>query len=394
MRLRFTSFSLVLLFFCVTSRAADVEQLLEAMTLDEKLAMLHGAHDPEPAIGLESAGYIPPLPRLGIPALRLADGPAGIRTTAPATALPAPVGLAASFDRDLAYRYGETIGMEGLARNQDVLLSPMVNIVRVPQAGRNFETFGEDPLLASEIVTSEILGIQNKGMMATVKHFAVNNQETDRLHINVSTDERTLREIYLPAFEAAVKNGVASVMCAYNQVNGAYACENGSLLLDILRREWGFDGFVMTDWWANHSLSALQNGLNLEMPGFTHDEYEVAVEFAEPLRKAVAEGSISEADVDAAVKPILVMMNRFGLLDGKRPPVASRDADNSAVALETAIKSAVLLKNNNAALPLQENDLGNLLVMGPTATWTLIGGGGSSRVLPLKRDSAVDALRV
>ena len=205
MHLRFTSLSIVLLLFCLTSRAADVEQLLGAMTLDEKLAMLHGTYDPDPAIGLESAGYVPALPRLGIPALRLADGPAGIRTLAPATALPAPVALAASFDRDLAYRYGQTIGMEGLARNQDVLLSPMVNIVRVPQAGRNFETFGEDPLLASEIVTSEIAGIQNKGMMATVKHFAVNNQENDRLHIDVTADARTLREIYLPALEAAGK---------------------------------------------------------------------------------------------------------------------------------------------------------------------------------------------
>jgi beta-glucosidase len=393
MRIRFTFLSLVLLLICPLSRAADVEQLLSAMTLDEKLAMLHGTGDPEPAVGLSSAGYVPPLPRLGIPPLRLADGPAGIRTTAPATALPAPVALAASFDRELAYRYGETIGMEGLARNQDVLLSPMVNIVRVPQAGRNFETFGEDPLLASGIVTNEILGIQSKGMMATVKHFAVNNQETDRLHINASVDERTLREIYLPAFEAAVKNGVAGVMCAYNRVNGAYACENGSLLQDILRDEWGFDGFVMTDWWANHSLAALRNGLNLEMPGFTHSEYEVAIEFDKPLRAAVKEGSINEADVDAALRPMLVMMNRFGLLDGKRPPVVSRDADNSAVALETAIKGAVLLKNDNAALPLQDDDLDNVLVMGPTANWTLIGGGGSSRVLPFKRDSAVEALR-
>ena len=393
MRFCFTSLSIVLMLFALTSHAADVEQLLSAMTLDEKLALLHGAHDPEPAVGLESAGYIPPVPRLGIPALRLADGPAGIRSLAPATALPAPVALAASFDRDLAYRYGETIGMEGLARNQDVLLSPMVNIVRVPQAGRNFETFGEDPLLAAEIVTREILGIQSKGMMATVKHFAVNNQETDRLHVNATVDERTLREIYLPAFEAAVKNGVASVMCAYNRVNGPFACESSALLLDILRREWGFQGFVMTDWWANHSLAALQNGLNLEMPGFTHAEYEVAVEFAEPLRAAVANGHISAAEVDAAVRPLLTMMNRFGLLDGTRQAVASRDTDNSAVALETAIKSAVLLQNNNAALPLQETDLGSLLLMGPTATWTLIGGGGSSRVLPSGRDSAVEALR-
>src|SRR5688572_14008678 len=205
--------------------AADVEQLLAMMTLDEKLALLHGIKDPAPEIGLNSAGYIPGVPRLGIPPLRLADGPAGIRTDVTATALPAPIALAASFDPALARRYGETIGMEGMARNQDVLLSPMINLIRVPHAGRNFETFGEDPVLTSALVKEEILGIQDKGMMATVKHFAANNQEHDRLTIDVQVDERTLRELYFPAFEAAVQADVASVMCAYNMVNASHACE-------------------------------------------------------------------------------------------------------------------------------------------------------------------------
>ncbi|MES2604225.1 MAG: glycoside hydrolase family 3 N-terminal domain-containing protein, partial [Pseudomonadota bacterium] len=293
----------------------DVDALLTQMTLDEKLGLLHGTLDPQPTVGLGSAGYLPGVPRLGIPPVRLADGPAGIRTIATATALPAPVMLAASFDRALAQRYGETIGMEGIARNQHVLLSPMVNLVRVPQAGRNFETFGEDPVLAGALVAAEITGIQNEGMMATVKHFAANNQEKDRLTINAEVDERTLRELYLPAFEEAVRAGVASVMCAYNQVNGAFGCENNYLLNEVLRNDWGFDGFVMTDWWARHSLGALDAGLNMEMPGFTHPEYPVDVSFDAPLRAAVQNGSIAEAKVDTAVRPLLVQMQRFGLLD-------------------------------------------------------------------------------
>ncbi len=373
--------------------AADVDQLLAKMTLDEKLSMLHGIKDPEPAIGLDAAGYVPGVPRLGIPPLRLADGPAGIRTTATATALPAPVVLAASFDRALARRYGEVMGMEGLARNQQVLLAPMVNMVRVPQAGRNFETLGEDPYLAGELVAAEITGIQSQGMMATVKHFAANNQEQDRLTISATVDERSLREIYFPAFEAAVNAGVASVMCAYNQVNNQFACENSYQLQQVLRNEWGFQGFVMTDWWARHSLAAINNGLNLEMPGFTHPEYPVQVYFDEPLRAAVRTGSIAESRVDDALRPLLNMMNRFALLDGKPAPATApgRELNNHAAALDTAIAGAVLLKNDNAILPLAKEGIADTLFMGPTAAWTLIGGGGSSRVLPSAHDNTLDA---
>ena len=332
--------------------AADVDALLGQMTLDEKLALLHGRKDPEPATGFDSAGYLPGVPRLGIPPLRLTDGPAGIRTTQSATALPAPVALAASFDPAVAKRYGEVLGFEGVARNQQVLLSPMVNLVRVPYAGRNFETFGEDPLLAGAIVAAEIEGIQQNGMMATVKHFAANNQEQDRLTIDAIVDERTLHELYLPAFEAAVKAGVASVMCAYNQINGQFGCENTHLLQDVLRRDWGFEGFVMTDWWARHSLDALANGLNVEMPGYTHPEYPVDVYFDAPLRQAVQQGRIAESAVDATVRPLLVMMDRFNMLDGSVPTPAARSIDAHQVALDTALAGAVLLKNDNAVLPL------------------------------------------
>lgn len=371
-------------------QAADVDALLAQMTLDEKLSLLHGHLDPQPETGFNSAGYLPGVPRLGIPPLRLADGPAGIRSDRSATALPAPVMLAASFDPALALRYGAVIGREGIARNQQILLSPMVNLVRVPQAGRNFETFGEDPLLASAIVAAEITGIQQEGMLATVKHFAVNNQETARLTLDAVVDERTLRELYLPAFEAAVQAGVAAVMCAYNRVNGTYACENAQLLNDILRGDWGFQGFVMTDWWANHSLAALTGGLNLEMPGWQHRDYEVLVHFDAPLREALTTGRLREADVDTALRPLLRTLDRFGYLQAT-PPVAA-SAPQHDVALETALAGAVLLRNEQNFLPLAASELGSTLLVGPTAQHTLVGGGGSSRVLPERRDQVREAL--
>src|SRR5579863_4886994 len=276
-------------------------RLVGRMTLDEKIAMLHGDRDPE---NLGQAGYLPGVPRLGIPPLRLSDGPAGVRTGRPATALPAPVALAATFSPDLARRYGQTIGRDGRAFRQDVMLAPMVNIVRVPQAGRNFETLGEDPLLASRLVAAEIEGIQSEGLMATVKHFAENNQENARQSVSADVDARTMHEIELPGFEAAVKVHVASVMASYNKVNGTYASENADLETAILRNQWGFEGFVMSDWGATHSAApALTAGLDLEMPGGTN--------YAK-LAAGVSAGDVNEAMIDRAVRRILVQMARFG----------------------------------------------------------------------------------
>jgi beta-glucosidase len=204
------------------------------MTLDEKVSMMYGTTDPT---SYGQAGYVPGVPRLGIPPLRLADGPAGIRTAQPATALPAPVAMASTFSTELAKQYGQIIGRDARARHQNVVLAPMVNIVRVPQAGRNFETLGEDPLLAGRLVAAEIQGIQGEGSIATVKHYAFNNQESERTSVSADVDEQTMREIELAAFEAAVGAGVGSVMCAYNRVNGTYAAENAPLLTDILRRD-------------------------------------------------------------------------------------------------------------------------------------------------------------
>jgi beta-glucosidase len=362
---------------------AKVDELLAQMTLDEKIAMLHGAS--EPAGGIGQAGYLPGVPRLGIPPLRLTDGPAGIRTQQAATALPAPVSLASTFDPELARRYGQVMGREARAKNQDVLLAPMVNIVRVPQGGRNFETLGEDPFLASRIVAAEVSGVQGEGVIATVKHFAENNQENQRQSVSADVDEQTMREIELPGFESAIKAGAGSVMASYNKINGTWASENAVLQNEILRNDWGFAGFVMSDWGATHSgVAALTNGLDMEMPGGSN--------FGK-LALAVKSGELKEAVVDRAVRRILVQMDRVGLLASAPRPRPALDAEADAgVALEVAIAGAVLLENARGVLPLGAADYQSLLVMGPTAKVLLAGGGGSAKVLPLHLGSPFDAL--
>ncbi|MFI9172351.1 beta-glucosidase [Streptomyces lincolnensis] len=359
-----------------------VEALLARLTLDEKISLLHGATDPDP---LGQAGYVPGVKRLGIPPLRLADGPAGVRVTRHATALPAPVLLAAAFDPELARRYGRVIGHEGRALGQDVLLSPMVNLIRTPYAGRNFETFGEDPLLAADLVAAEIEGIQGEGLVATVKHYAMNNQEKDRMSVDVRVGEQPLHELELRGFEAAVGAGTGAVMGAYNKVNGTFACENKTLLTDILRDRWGFDGWVMTDWFAAHSTKrALTAGLDMEMPDGTH--------FGTALRSAVTNGSVPERYVDRAVRRVLRVMDRFGLLDGSAPPRPERDAAAGAgVALEVAKAGATLLRNERGTLPLPGG--ASIAVIGPTGERPFVSGGGSAHVVPDHADSPLDAIK-
>ncbi|MEV4109612.1 glycoside hydrolase family 3 C-terminal domain-containing protein [Nonomuraea sp. NPDC049695] len=364
------------------TRRADVDALLGQLTLEEKISLLHGARDPA---SRGQAGYLPGVPRLGIPEVRLADGPAGVRVTASATALPAPVALAATFAPDLARRFGAVIGREGRALGMDVLLSPMTNIVRVPQAGRNFETLGEDPLLAAAMVAGEVRGIQGEGLIATAKHYAANNFEHDRQSVDAQVDERTLREIYLPAFEAAVAAGVGSVMAAYNRVNGVYAAESAYLLTEILRDDWRFAGWVMSDWSATHSgVPAVTAGLDMEMPS--------GVNFA-GLAAAVTSGKLAGSAVDTAVRRVLVQLDRFGLLGGPRPRPALDPRAGARTAREIALAGAVLLRNELDLLPLDRADLAGLAVIGPTAAHPLAGGGGSARVLPARAESPLDALR-
>lgn len=359
-----------------------VDTLVSRLTLDEKLTLLHGAPDPA---SLGQAGYVPGVPRLGIPPLRLADGPAGVRVTARATALPAPVLLASAFDPQLARRYGQVIGHEGRALGQDVLLSPMVNLLRTPYGGRNFETFSEDPLLSTDLVAAEIEGIQSEGLVATVKHLALNNQETDRETIDVHVDEQTLHEVELRGFEAAVAAGTGAVMGAYNKVDGVHACENAHLLTEILRDRWGFTGWVMTDWSAAHSTAAaLAAGLDMEMPDGKY--------FGAALKKAIADGVVPESHVDRAVRRVLGVRERFGLLGGEGTARPARDAaTGAAVALEVAKAGAVLLRNERGTLPLAAGRA--IAVIGASADYPFVSGGGSAHVVTDHAASPLAAIR-
>lgn len=368
-------------------RAADpahVERLLARLTLDEKLTFLHGATDPAP---LGQAGYLPGVARLGIPPLRLSDGPAGVRVTAHATALPAPALLASAFDPALAREYGRVIGREGRALGQDVLLSPMVNLIRTPYAGRNFETFSEDPLLASDLVAAEVDGIQGQGLIATVKHLAFNNQEYERESVDVVVDEQTMHETELRGFEAAVRAGAGAVMGAYNKVNGVYACESRYLLGTVLRERWGFTGWVMTDWSAAHSTAAaISAGLDMEMPDGSY--------FGAALGRAVADGTVPLALVDRSVRRVLTVMDRFGLLDGGAPPRPARDAAAGArTALKVATRGGVLLRNEDRALPLTGAAARSIAVIGPTGRFPFVSGGGSAHVVPDAAPGPLDAIR-
>lgn len=365
--------------------ADRVEELLARLTLDEKTALLHGASDPD---GLGQAGYVPGVPRLGIPPLRLADGPAGVRVRKTATALPAPVMLAAAFDPGLARAYGRVIGHEGRALGQDVLLSPMVNLIRTPYAGRNFETFSEDPLLSADLVAEEIRGIQAEGLIATVKHLALNNQERDRTSVDVRADEQTLHETELRGFEAAVAAGAGAVMAAYNKVDGVHATQSRTLLTEVLRERWGFTGWVMSDWSAVHSTGpALTAGCDMEMPGGVH--------YGEPLRRAVRDGAVAESAVDTAVRRILTVLARFGLLGTPAARPARDAAAGARLALRVATAGATLLRNEHDTLPLTGPAARSLAVIGPTAAVPFVSGGGSAHVVPGAGAvvSPLDALR-
>lgn len=363
---------------CVGPQNSDAlaRRLVSQMTLQEKIQELHGIRDSE------HSRYVPPIPRLGIPALHVANGPAGVgpagdRPQLPATALPAPISLAATWDVDLAKRYGLIIGEESKDLSEDLLEGPDVNIARVPQNGRTFEAFGEDPYLVARMGVNEIEAIQTQGVIANVKHYLANNQETQRTHISAEIDERTLHEIYLPAFEAAVKEGhVASLMGAYNKVNGTYCCENAEVLHQILKNDWGFKGFVTSDFGAVHSTvpSALA-GLDLEMPTGKY--------FGDKLEAAVQSGQVPMSVIDDKLIRRFRTMMEFGQFDHadvRTPIPAHKDGEE---AKQIAEDGMVLLKNNADELPLNPKHLHQLAVIGPYAARAMTGGGGSSHVVPL-----------
>lgn len=346
------------------------------MTLAEKIAELHGIRD------ATHYRYVPPIPRLGIPALRTTNGPAGVGPggagrQAPATALPAPIALASTWDVRAAREYGRIEGAEARDLGNGLFEAPDINIARVPQNGRTFEAYGEDPYLVGQIAVANIEGIQSQREIANVKHFVANNQETNRFDINEIIGARALREIYLPAFEAAVRQGhVASVMCAYNKVNGYFNCENRPLLHGILQKEWGFRGFVISDWGATHStVDSPLAGLDLEMP--------TGIYFGDALQQAVAAGRVPVSVIDEMLARRFRTMIRFGLFDRppKRRPIPAKP--DGLLARSLAEEGMVLLKNNPGALPLDAARLKSLAVIGPYAARAITGGGGSSHVVPL-----------
>ncbi|HEY3629850.1 MAG TPA: glycoside hydrolase family 3 C-terminal domain-containing protein, partial [Jatrophihabitantaceae bacterium] len=357
-----------------------VDELLAQLTVEEEATLLEGVNAPA---GVHAVGYVAGVPRLGIPAQLMSDGPAGVRDGTPATALPAPVSLAASFDPALAKQYGAVMGDEAARRGYETLYGPMINIVRVPEGGRNFETLGEDPALAGAIGTAEVQGIQSQRVAAQVKHYAANNQEDGRTTTSSDVDERTLHEIYLPAFEDTVKNGRAwSLMCAYNKVNGTYACENYPLLHDILKGDWGFDGVVGSDYPATHStVASAEAGLDQEFGGST---------FYAQLPAAVHSGQLPKSVLDDHARRVLRMMFRAGLFDNDRP-TGPPDVDAHAATARTAAADGSVLLKNNGVLPLSGGQTHSVAVIGPYGN-SVPAGGGSSRVTPYHAVTPVQGL--
>ena len=365
--------------------AQRVRQLMAAMTLDDKLAMVDGVGFSSGTAGY--VGHIAANPGLCIPGLNLEDGPQGVADSVRGvTQLPAPVALAAAWDPALARAYGTVVGSEERGKGADVNLGPTVNIVRDPRWGRAFESYGEDPYLAGQTAVGFIGGVQGQGVMSQVKHLAVYNQETNR---NTAADDavvsqRTMQEIYLPQFEAAVTQArAASVMCSYSSVNGQFACENKYLLTNVLRQQWRYPGFVTSDWGATHSTvpSAL-NGLDMQMPGgsgFGTDYY------GAPLKQAVQSGQVPVAALDAMVSPILTEMFRFGLFN--RAPSGSLTTTvttpaHARTGRDAAEAGTVLLKDDGGALPLQPGRDKSVAVIGSDGgKWAMTSGGGSAGVI-------------
>ncbi|GII04448.1 beta-glucosidase [Planobispora takensis] len=352
--------------------AERVELLLDEMTTDEKLNMVRGH-----GLALVPRGRVKGVPRLGIPELRLHDGPHGVSDVKGVTAFPAPITLAATWDPALARRFGAALGAEARGKGINVHLAPAVDILRVPQSGRVWESFGEDPYLTGELAAQEVRGIRSRNVIPTVKHYVGNNQETDRMLVNAVIDERTLREIYYPPFEAAVEAGAGAVMCAYNRVNGAFACENRKTLTDDLKRSMGFDGWVMSDWLATRSgQKAARAGLDQAMPD---DPL-----FSANLRVGLAAGTFPEARLDDMARRVLTPMIADGLFETRygTPGRNVRTSAHTALAREIAVSGTTLLKNRGGLLPLRE-DTGGIAVIGTAAHDDVrITSAGSGRVLP------------
>ncbi|MCB9259963.1 MAG: glycoside hydrolase family 3 C-terminal domain-containing protein [Ignavibacteriales bacterium] len=360
-----------------------VEKILSQLSLDEKISLLHG----------NSKFTISGVKRLGIPEWKMSDGPHGVREEInrdnwePAnwendysTYLPTATALAATWNADLAYKFGVVLGREARARDKDVILGPGVNIHRTPLCGRNFEYFSEDPYFSGVMSVPYIKGVQEQDVAACVKHFALNNQEYERFFVNVIIDERTLREIYLPAFDAAINEGKAiSVMSAYNKVDGKWCSENPELLNNILKNEWKFDGVVISDWNGTHStIEAANAGLDIEM-GTEVEEYKNYF-FADKLKQAVIDGEVDIQTIDGKVKRILTAMFKTKVFDTNRSKGELITIANFKVAKKVAEEAVVLLKNEKNTLPFNSKNLKTIAVIGENAIAKHAAGGGSSGI--------------
>ena len=347
---------------------ARVETLLKQLTLEEKIDLISGVDD----------FYIRGNARIGLPRLRMADGPIGVRNYGPATVF-GGMGLAATWDPELAQRIGAVIGEDARARGVHFMLGPGVNIYRAPMCGRNFEYFGEDPFLSARTTVSYIKGMQSQGVSATVKHYLGNNQEYDRHNIDSVIDERTMREIYMPAFEAAVKEAhVGAVMDSYNLTNGQHMTQNGELNTDVAKKEWGFDGIMMSDWTSVYDgVAAANGGLDLEMPSGKFMNRAT-------LLPAVHGGKVSEATIDDKIRRILRTAMQFGWLtrEQKDLSIPRFNPEGKGVALEAARAGMVLLKNDGNVLPLDKTKVRTIAVIGPDAYPAQPGGGGSAEAKP------------
>ena len=366
-----------------------IESLLQKMSLKEKVFMFLGADN----------WHSRPLPRLGIPSLKMTDGPHGTRTITsleddhtglPATCFPTATAMAATFDPALVEKVGKALGIETRAKGCDILLGPAVNIHRTPLCGRNFEYFSEDPYLAGRMAVAYIRGVQSEGIGTSLKHYAANNSEFERMTISSEIEERTLHEIYLPAFKAAVQEAEPwTVMCSYNRINGIYASEHHQLLTKILKEDWGFKGFVVSDWGAVHNRPrAAAAGLDLEMPG--------SDTFPQELLKAVRRGKVSPKVIDDKVRRILTIIENADAFEQSKTilPETTDTPQMRQLALQAACEAIVLLKNKDNLLPLLPNKVRTIAVIGAFAEQAVIQGDGSSRVTPYHATTPLEGLRM
>jgi beta-glucosidase len=356
-----------------------VESILSQMSLEEKIDLLGGV----------DSFFIRGVPRLGIPRLKMADGPLGVRNYGPATTMAAGIALAATWNPDLAEHVGTEIARDARAKGVHFLLGPGVNIYRAPMNGRNFEYLGEDPFLASGIAVAYIKGVQSQGVSATIKHFMGNNSEFDRHNTDSVIDERTMREIYLPVFEAAVKEAhVGAIMDSYNLTNGTHMTQNNYLNTDVVKKEWGFKGVVMSDWTSTYDgVAAANSGLDLEMPAGVYMNRRI-------LMPAIEQGKVSVATIDDKVRRILRLAAQFGWLDRDQTDdgIPRYNQQGRQVARQEASESMVLLKNESNLLPLSKEKTKSVAIIGPVAYPAVPVGGGSARVQPFSAVSFLEGI--